>query len=139
MIIIVAAGSPRHEERAAARRMDRSRQFSDALAYAHTRTSANRILIFSAKYGLLGLNDVVEPATLRLGEAGSVTTEIIAAQAQQLLFLPQQEAVEVVGSAKVRSFLANIFNISAPPTEVSVELAGTTVSELAPGKSREFG
>lgn len=114
MIIIVACGTPRHDQRTLARRMDRRKQFREALDSAHTRTSPNKILIFSAKYGLLGLNDVVEPYTVRLGEEGSVTAEIVSEQARHLSLLPQQEVVEIIGSAKVVSFLSHIFDLEEP-------------------------
>ena len=48
------------------------------------RVGADRVLILSARHGLVGLDEVIEPYDLRMGQAGSMTGADVRRQAQEL-------------------------------------------------------
>ena len=50
-------------------------------AYAEELTTLDRILILSAKYGLLALDDPIEPYELRMGKPGCVSWSVVHHQA----------------------------------------------------------
>lgn len=54
--------------------------FSSALKWARSVTTDPNILIISAKYGLLKLNDFISPYNLKMGDPGSVTVEALKKQ-----------------------------------------------------------
>lgn len=63
------------------------------LRWALTNTDADRVYILSAKYGLLALQDVIEPYELVMGQPGSVTASIVAQQARDR----KLSATDVIG------------------------------------------
>jgi hypothetical protein len=46
-------------------------------------TEAATILVLSAKYGLVGIDEVIEPYDVKMGDRGSVTAGQVAAQAAE--------------------------------------------------------
>lgn len=52
------------------------------LRWALTNTDTDRVYILSAKYGLLALQDVIEPYELMMGQPGSVAASTVAQQAR---------------------------------------------------------
>ena len=82
MIVIVACGAKKLDRPARARDLYAGAYFKAALAYAHALAPAKDIFILSAKYGLIGINDHVEPYDLKMGEPGSVTSVKLSGQAE---------------------------------------------------------
>lgn len=60
---------------------------------AAERLSARRVLVLSARHGLVDLNTVIEPYDLAMGEPGSVTTETLGRQAAAMGEPPNTPAV----------------------------------------------
>jgi hypothetical protein len=98
MTIIVACGSKKLDRPASARCLYTGPYFKACLAYALTIAPAKDIFILSAKYGLIGLNDVIEPYDKRLGDPFSVTEFSLTTQAEQLGLLGKR--VTVLGGRK---------------------------------------
>jgi hypothetical protein len=59
------------------------------------------ILILSAKYGLLGLDDRVEPYNLRMGQPGCVTAAVVAEQARKRKVLHEPDVFALGGEEYV--------------------------------------
>ncbi|MEU8657446.1 DUF6884 domain-containing protein, partial [Actinoplanes philippinensis] len=82
MLVIVGCGSAKRDRPAPAGRMYTGsyhaacRRAADAIG--------GRLLILSARYGLISLDTWIEPYELRLGQAGAVTVPRVRAQARQL-------------------------------------------------------
>jgi hypothetical protein len=83
MIAIVACGSKKLDRPASARCLYTGPYFRACLAYALKLAKAKDVFIISAKYGLVGLNDVIEPYDKKLGDPFSVTEFSLTAQAEQ--------------------------------------------------------
>lgn len=65
-----------------------------------------RVLILSALHGLVELHRTIEPYDLRMGQAGSVTAEILRGQAEQLGEAGAGDVVVLAGRAYARPVLA---------------------------------
>jgi hypothetical protein len=74
MMIIVACGAKKLDREARARDLYVGSYFRACLAYALAIAPAKDIFILSAKYGLIGINDHIEPYDLKMGEPGSITS-----------------------------------------------------------------
>jgi hypothetical protein len=81
-VFIIPCSATKLGEAAPARDLYTSVYFRQALAAAESQ--ADRVLILSAKHGLLELDEVVAPYELRMGDPGSVGAETLAAQAVAL-------------------------------------------------------
>ena len=73
-----------------------------ARAAALRMTVPKRVLILSARYGLIGLEDRIESYELTMGQRGSVTVTTLASQAEGL----QGPVVVLAGMAYTRMVLA---------------------------------
>lgn len=98
MMVIVACGAKKLEEAAPARKLYTGPYFKACLAYALEIVKPSKIFILSAKYGLVGLNDVIAPYNYRLGRPFAVTEFALTAQAEQFGLLDQK--VTVLGGRK---------------------------------------
>ncbi|XVQ08099.1 DUF6884 domain-containing protein [Spirillospora sp. CA-255316] len=78
---------------------------------------AGRVMILSAKYGLLGLDQVIEPYNLRLGQPGSVSPNTVRTQAEGLGLL--DTPVTALAGKDYANFLRKVF------VEVRSPLAGS--------------
>jgi hypothetical protein len=98
MIAIVACGAKKLDRAASARCLYTGPYFRACLEYALTLAKAKHVFIISAKYGLVGLNDVIEPYDKRLGAPFSVTEFSLTTQAEQFGLLKAK--VTVLGGRK---------------------------------------
>ena len=81
MMVIVACGAKKLDRPARARDLYVGSYFRACLAYALAIALAKDIFILSAKYGLIGINDQIEPYDLKMGEPGSLTVSALSDQA----------------------------------------------------------
>jgi uncharacterized protein DUF6884 len=98
LTVIVACGAKKLDRPASARCLYVGPYFKACLAYAFTLAKPKDAFIISAKYGLVGLNDVIEPYDKRLGDTFSVTEFSLTTQAEQLGLLKAK--VIVLGGRK---------------------------------------
>jgi len=109
VIVILSCGQRKQAERSRAKDLYTGPYFRAALAYATSRVALERIFILSAKYGLLALEDRVDPYELKLGQPGSVTVEKARQQARQLGLLPVTDVMMVIAGKKYQDFLMGVF------------------------------
>jgi hypothetical protein len=98
MIVIVACGAKKLDRAASARCLYTGPYFRACLAYALTLARAKDVYVISAKYGLVGLSDVIEPYDRKLGDPFSVTEFSLTTQAEQFGLLKAK--VTVLGGRK---------------------------------------
>ncbi len=82
-IVIIGCGARKLDRPAPARSMYVGPYFRACLATAEAITDPGRAFILSARYGLLGLDDPIEPYDLTMGQPGSVSVGELAAQATE--------------------------------------------------------
>lgn len=80
-LVVIACGAAKLDRPAPASQLYVGGQFRLALAAAQQLAARADIAILSAKHGLLGLDQWVAPYDLKMGQAGSVTTDQLARQA----------------------------------------------------------
>jgi hypothetical protein len=114
-IVIVACGAKKLDRPASARRLYTGSYFQACLDYALTLAKAKDVFIISAKYGLVGLNDVIEPYNKRLGDPFSVTEFSLATQAEQLGLLAKK--VMVVGGREYAGLCRKVWKRVEAPLE----------------------
>jgi hypothetical protein len=95
MIVIISCGAQKAPDRQKAQLLYTGPYFQDCLAYARTLAPDKDIWILSAKHGLLGLNDELDPYNLKMGEPGSITTTELDGQAE--FYGLREEQVVVIG------------------------------------------
>lgn len=117
MIVIVACGAKKLDRAARARDLYVGPYFKACLAYALAFAKAKNVFIILAKYGLVGLNDVIEPYDKKLGAPFSVTEFSLTTQAEQLGLLDQK--VIVLGGRKYVSLCRKVWR-----TGLQAPLAG---------------
>jgi hypothetical protein len=84
MLIIIPCGSAKLKHRAPAGQMylgayhRACRRYADSLASIY-----DQVMILSAKYGLLPLDEEIDPYELRMGQPGCVTTDQVRTQAEE--------------------------------------------------------
>lgn len=85
-LVVIACGASKLDHRAPAVRLYTGQHFRASLAAALSvaRDPSTIVRILSAKYGLLRLDELVDPYELRMGDAGSVTGDELADQAAEL-------------------------------------------------------
>jgi hypothetical protein len=83
MIVIIPCGAKKLDHRTRAGSLYVGAYFRACKRAAFVLAPQSQILILSARYGLLGLDDEVEPYDLRMGQAGSVSIEVVRGQAEQ--------------------------------------------------------
>lgn len=76
---VISCGSAKLDRPAPAHRLYTGTYFAAQLAWARARFPVDRIRILSAKHGLVGLGERLEPYDLKMGQPGSVTADRIAA------------------------------------------------------------
>lgn len=85
---VIPCGADKATEPAPAREMYRGQMFRHTLASTEAMIANNgenaRILILSARYGLLELDTVIEPYEQRMNQPGAITAEQLTAQALAL-------------------------------------------------------
>jgi cytoplasmic iron level regulating protein YaaA (DUF328/UPF0246 family) len=83
--VIIPCGGAKLETPANARDLYIGSMYRDQLATALTMTTPENIRILSAKHGLIALDTIVEPYDLKMGQKGSVTSETLAGQLDEML------------------------------------------------------
>lgn len=115
MMVIVACGAKKLDREARARDLYVGPYFKTCLAYALAIALAKRIFILSAKYGLVGLSDIIEPYNYRLGRPFAVTEFSLTTQAEQLGLLGQK--VTVLGGRKYVGLCRKVWKKLEAPLE----------------------
>ena len=93
--LIIPCGGAKASEPKPARDLYTGSMFRHTLAavlavagWCQARGIPSRILILSAKHGLIGLDEVLAPYDLKMGDPGSVAAAALARQARQLGMIP---------------------------------------------------
>src|SRR5262245_34672112 len=107
MMVIVACGAKKLDRAARARDLYVGPYFRACLAYALKIARAKRIWLLSAKHGLVGLNDFIEPYDKKLGAPFSVTEFSLTGQAELLGLLA--EKVTVLGGRRYVSLCRKVW------------------------------
>lgn len=115
LTVIVACGAKKLDRAASARCLYVGPYFKACLAYALAIAKAKDVFIISAKYGLVGLNDVIEPYDKRLEEPFSVTEFSLTTQAEQLGLLGTK--VTVLGGRKYVGLCRKVWKKLEAPLE----------------------
>lgn len=90
MLVIIPCGSAKKTCRSQAGKMYLGGYHRACQAYARTLVPVTKILILSAKYGLLRLTDEIEPYELRMGQIGCVSPSFVRDQALKMRLLNQE-------------------------------------------------
>jgi len=83
VIAIIPCGAKKRKDRSPAYAMYLGTYFKINLRYALSITNREYIFILSAKYGLLGLEDEIEPYNIKMGDPGCVSVDFVLAQARR--------------------------------------------------------
>jgi hypothetical protein len=83
LVVVVPCGAAKRPRRTTAGDMYTGGYHRACRRYA-VRFGADRILVLSARHGLLDLDEPIDPYELRMGQPGSVTTAAIRRQAERL-------------------------------------------------------
>lgn len=112
-LVVIGCGAGKRSEPAPAADLYTGPYFRSCLATALAIAPHDRVLILSARYGLLALTDPIEPYDLTMGQPGAVTAARIAAQAagRGLLGVP----VTALCSARYAAILSRVWADTATP------------------------
>lgn len=92
-IVIIPCGGSKLAEPAPAAELYTGSMFKDTLRTALTMTARENVLILSAKHGLVRLDQMLEPYDLKMGQPGSIESEIVGDQLDA--FVPRTEGFVV--------------------------------------------
>lgn len=90
MLIIIPCGAKKAKTSALAWRLYQGPYFKACLRWALSVEVPSNVWILSAKYGLIRLDEAIEPYDLRMGEPGSVTIEHIKDQIDDGMLLSEK-------------------------------------------------
>lgn len=82
--VIIPCGSRKHSGETFAGYMYLGSYHRGCMKYALSLTTPKRVLILSAKHGLLRLDERIQPYELKMGSTGCVTTETVRQQGQAI-------------------------------------------------------
>jgi hypothetical protein len=114
-LAIIPCGARKREGRHAARDLYVGPYFRAALRWAET-AGADRVLILSAKHGLLGLDEEVDAYDLTFGQPGAVDAGKVEQQAY-LRLVRHARPVECVGGAAYRRMVRQVWPWATSPVE----------------------
>lgn len=83
--VIIPCGGKKQEKAAPAAELYTGSMFKDQLRTALTMTDRKNVLILSALHGLVKLDAVLEPYDLKMGQKGTVNTDVITNQLADIL------------------------------------------------------
>lgn len=119
--VIIPCGAAKGKTATTVAEMYTGSMFKDALATARQMFTDDRIFVISAEYGLLRLDDVIEPYDKKLGDPGSVDSTTISMQLRD----------EGIRDANILSLLPNDYHrlfqggvdgpLNANPNRITVE------------------
>ncbi len=116
-IVLVACAAPKRSQPSRARDLCTSSHFRKILLYAE-RLSPDEIYILSAKYGLLGLDDEVQPYEITLNAMPAADVKFWAAQVLQQLAqrtdLQQDQFVFLAGAKYRRYLVPHLAHVEVP-------------------------
>ena len=121
MICIIPCGKAKQEHASPAHAMYIGGYHKMCRRYAQTFANNEAIFILSAKYGLLANDDMVQPYSLTLGQAGAVTAHYVNQQA--IRFGITEETCVALGGVRYTKLCQAVW-----PT-ASVPLAGKNLFE----------
>lgn len=84
MIIIVGCGKSKLKSRSRADELYQGSLFKKRISLARTITTDDQIFILSAKYGLVSVDQLIDPYELKMGQRGSITARMLSLQAKRL-------------------------------------------------------
>jgi hypothetical protein len=121
-IYLVACGKEKVQHSIKARGMYTGSYFKACLKYAESQSN-DGIFILSAKYGLVELEEIIQPYDLVIGDDGSVNTDYIKSQATEKGIL--YENIIVLGGKKYVKFIQKIWPNATCP------LSGGLLSQIS--------
>lgn len=101
-LVIVACGAKKVEQTTNAGRLYTGALFRSSYIWACSAVGRDRILILSAKHGLLHPDDLVDPYDVRLGDPNSISVDGVQVQAIDLGLIDEPEVIVVGGKDYVR-------------------------------------
>lgn len=99
-LVIITCGSRKLNRPAQARKFYTGTYFKIQLEWALSIAPASHVRIFSAKYGILKLTDMIDPYNKRITDPGAITAEELAQQ------LPQGAFIETSAGTDYAAILA---------------------------------
>lgn len=105
-LVVISCGKAKTSHPAPAAEFYTGGYFRAQLAYARRLTTDDRILVLSAKYGLVPLDRELAPYELRITQPGAVTIDQLLAQARSLGVARELRVVSLCGrdyGARVRA------------------------------------
>lgn len=97
-LVLIPCGNRKSPKRQPAYALYQGGYFKICLRYALSITTKDKVFIVSAKHGLLGLYDEVDPYNLLMGQPGSITADKVREQAIARDIVNEPEVVIVAGS-----------------------------------------
>lgn len=119
-IVIIPCGGAKLETSAPSRDLYIGSMFRDTLTTARAMTTEKNIYILSALYGLIALDQIVEPYDLKMGQRGSVRTSTLEQQLNEIL--PKNEAF-IIEALLPKAYIEALEN--AFPYWIENHFAGT--------------
>lgn len=113
MICIIPCGKAKQEHASPAHAMYIGGYHKMCRRYAQTFANNDRIFILSAKYGLLANDDIVQPYSLTLGQAGAVTAYYVIQQAQRFGIL--DETCVALGGVRYTKLCQEVWQAASVP------------------------
>lgn len=114
-LVVIPCGAKKRQGTHPAQNLYVGSYFTTALNWARTR-QADRVLILSAKHGLIELHDVIDDYEQTFGKPGSITAAQVWAQAEQKRLLNVTK-VETVGGNRYRSIVRYIWPHATSPVD----------------------
>jgi hypothetical protein len=96
-LVIVGCGKAKQHAPAPALELYTGGYFEAARAYALTLAPEARILVLSAKYGLLRGDRVIAPYDLKMGQPGAITPRQVAVQASAMGLTHELQVISLAG------------------------------------------
>jgi hypothetical protein len=112
-LVVIGCGAAKLDERAPAAELYTGQHFRACLLTARALVPDERIRILSARHGLVGLADELDPYDVRMGQAGCITADELARQVVELDELNSQ-VLALCGAAYV-AVLRRVFGIVITP------------------------
>ena len=110
-LVVISCGKAKTPHPAPAAEFYTGGYFRAQLGYARRLTTDDRILVLSAKYGLVPLHRELSPYDLRITQPGAVTTDQLVVQARSLGVARELQVVSLCGrdyGARVRAVWGRI-------------------------------
>jgi len=96
-LVIISCGSDKHAVPSRAEDLYKGAFFRVCLNYAKTLTVPERIMILSAKYGFVSLDDVIAPYNMKMGSKRAVEVRDMKRQARELGIIDEKKVIAIGG------------------------------------------